>query len=616
MAENMTGMKRTCRGAELTTADVGRTVTLMGWCHKQRDLGGLVFITLRDRSGEIQLLIDDQSPAAAREAAARVRSEYVVAATGLVQRRSAPNPNMPTGEIELHVGELRILSESQTPPFYIEEKASANESLRLKYRYLDLRRPDMQRNLMLRHRIAKVARDYFDRNGFLDIETPILTKSTPEGARDYLVPSRVFNGKFFALPQSPQLFKQLLMLAGYDRYMQIARCFRDEDLRADRQPEFTQIDLEMAFVDVEDVLAVNEGFLAELFQEIMGVTVSLPLPRMTYVEAMDRFGSDKPDTRFGLELMNVSDIAAQSGFQVFTGALEAGGSVRLICVPGGAQMSRKEIDSLGEFVKTYKAKGLAWITVEEHPRGSITKYVDATMLQHLAERAGAQAGDLLLIVADKDPVVFSALGALRVEVAKRLNLIPLNAYNLLWVTEFPLLEFDAEANRYVAMHHPFTSPMDEDLQLLETDPGRVRAKAYDIVLNGTELGGGSIRIHNQDVQQKMFSLLGFTKEQAWSRFGFLLEAFSYGVPPHGGLAYGLDRIVMLLGGLDSIREVIAFPKVQNSSCLMTEAPDFVEPKQLDELGLLLTEAIAAEMAENTARLAGSGSEKPEIPEEG
>ena len=616
MAENMIGMKRTCRGAELTTADVGRTVTLMGWCHKQRDLGGLVFITLRDRSGEIQLLIDDQSPEKAREAAARVRSEYVVAATGLVQRRSAPNPNMPTGEIELHVDELRILSESQTPPFYIEEKASANESLRLKYRYLDLRRPDMQRNLMLRHRIAKVARDYFDRNGFLDIETPILTKSTPEGARDYLVPSRVFNGKFFALPQSPQLFKQLLMLAGYDRYMQIARCFRDEDLRADRQPEFTQIDLEMAFVDVEDVLAVNEGFLAELFQEIMGVTVSLPLPRMTYVEAMDRFGSDKPDTRFGLELRNVSDIAAQSGFQVFTGALEAGGSVRLICVPGGAQMSRKEIDSLGEFVKTYKAKGLAWITVEEHPRGSITKYVDATMLQHLAERAGALAGDLLLIVADKDAVVFSALGALRVEVAKRLNLIPQNAYNLLWVTEFPLLEFDAEANRYVAMHHPFTSPMDEDLPLLETDPGRVRAKAYDIVLNGTELGGGSIRIHNQDVQQKMFSLLGFTKEQAWSRFGFLLEAFSYGVPPHGGLAYGLDRIVMLLGGLDSIREVIAFPKVQNSSCLMTEAPDFVEPKQLDELGLLLTGTAAAEMAENTARLAGSGSEKSEIPEEG
>ncbi len=595
MADNMNGLKRTCRGAELTTADVGRTVTLMGWCHKQRDLGGLVFITLRDRSGEIQLLVDDQSPAGARETAAKVRSEFVVAAVGQVQRRSSPNPNMPTGEIELHVHELRILSESRTPPFYIEETASANESLRLKYRYLDLRRPDMQKNMMLRHLITKVTRDYFDREGFLDIETPILTKSTPEGARDYLVPSRIFNGKFFALPQSPQLFKQLLMLAGYDRYMQIARCFRDEDLRADRQPEFTQIDLEMAFVDVEDVIAVNEGFLAELFRKVMGIEITLPLPRLTYAEAMARYGSDKPDTRFGIELKDISDIAGQSGFQVFTHAIEAGGSIGMICVPSGSQLSRKEIDSLGEYVKTYKAKGLAWITVEDHPRGSITKFVDATMLGHLASRAGALAGDLLLIVADQTPIVHNALGALRIEVARRMNLIPANTYNLLWVTQFPLLEHDAEENRYVAMHHPFTSPMDEDVPLLETDPGRVRAKAYDIILNGTELGGGSIRIHNQDLQQKMFSLLGFTSEQAWSRFGFLLEAFSYGVPPHGGLAYGLDRIVMLLAGLDSIRDVIAFPKVQNSSCLMTQAPGQVEQKQLDELGLVLSQKAAAEL---------------------
>ena len=611
MAESMYGMKRTARCAEITTADIGREMTLMGWCHKQRDLGGLVFITLRDRSGEIQLLIDEQSPEAARTAAAKVRSEYVVAARGTIERRAAPNPNMPTGEIELHVAELRILSESLTPPFYIEENISANESLRLKYRYLDLRRPDMQRNFFLRHRIAKVARDYFDRNGFLDIETPMLTKSTPEGARDYLVPSRIFNGRFFALPQSPQLFKQLLMLSGFDRYMQIARCFRDEDLRADRQPEFTQIDLEMAFVDVEDVIAVNEGFLVELFREIMGIEISLPLPRLTYAEAMDRFGSDKPDIRLGMELKDVSAIVAQSGFSVFANALEAGGSVRMICVPGGSSLSRKEIDSLGEFVKTYKAKGLAWLTVEDHPRGSITKFIDATMMGHLADLAGAQGGDLLLFVADRTEVVFNALGALRVEAAKRLKLIPENSFKLLWVTEFPLLEYSEEDKRYVAMHHPFTSPMDEDVPLLDTDPGRVRAKAYDIVLNGTELGGGSIRIHDQALQSRMFSLLGFSREQAWSRFGFLLDAFAYGVPPHGGLAYGLDRVAMLLGGLDSIRDVIAFPKVQNSSCLMTEAPDYVDQKQLDEIGLQLSPAAIAVRDDELARRSAAFASQPE-----
>ncbi|MGI6297859.1 MAG: aspartate--tRNA ligase [Saccharofermentanales bacterium] len=589
MAESIYGMKRTARCAEVSTEDIGNEITLMGWCHKQRDLGGLIFITLRDRSGEMQLLIDEESPAAAQAAAAKVRSEYVVAARGTLQRRASPNPNMPTGELELHVEELRVLAEAQTPPFYIEENVSANESLRLKYRYLDLRRPDMQKNFMLRHQITKVTRDYFDKQGFLDIETPILTKSTPEGARDYLVPSRVFNGKFFALPQSPQLFKQLLMVSGFDRYMQIARCFRDEDLRADRQPEFTQIDVEMAFVNIEDVISVNEGFLQELFRKVKGIEIQLPLPRLTYAEAMDRFGSDKPDTRFGMELKDVSHIVAQSGFSVFANTIEAGGSVRMISVPGGASLSRKEIDSLGEYVKTYRAKGLAWLTVEDHPRGSINKFIDHTMLNHLAGVGEAHGGDLLLFIADQNDVALNALGALRTEVARRLNLIPENSYNLLWVTEFPLLEFDEEAQRYVAMHHPFTSPMDEDIALLDTDPKTARAKAYDIVLNGTELGGGSIRIHDQALQQKMFSLLGFTQEQAWSRFGFLLEAFTYGVPPHGGIAYGLDRIVMLLGGLDSIRDVIAFPKVQNSSCLLTGAPDYVDQQQLVEIGLELSD---------------------------
>lgn len=587
MAEIMQGLKRTSRCAEITTEMLGQDITLMGWCHKQRDLGGLVFITLRDRSGEIQLLIDENSPAEVREKATKVRSEYVLAVRGRLQKRAAANPAMKTGDVEVQVMELRILSESQTPPFYIEENVNANEALRLKYRYLDLRRPDMQDKLKLRHRITKLTRDYYDTEGFYEIETPILIKSTPEGARDYLVPSRVFQGRFFALPQSPQLYKQLLMLAGYDRYMQIARCFRDEDLRADRQPEFTQIDLEMAFVDVDDVIAINEGFLRRLFAEVMDFEVQLPLPRMTYEEAMRRYGSDKPDIRFGLELKDISDLVADSPFKAFADAVASGGSVQLIAVPGGSAFSRKEIDSLGEYVKTYRAKGLAWLTVEDTPRGSITKFVTPELVVAMAERAQASAGDLLLIVADKLPVVQDALGNLRCEIARRTQLVRPDDFKLLWVTEFPLLEFDEEEQRYVAKHHPFTSPMDEDLMLLATDPGAVRAKAYDIVLNGTEIGGGSIRIHDQDLQKKMFSLLGFTEEQAWNRFGYLLEAFQYGVPPHGGLAFGLDRLVMLLTDSDSIRDVIAFPKIANSSCPMTDAPGTVDQKQLDELGLAI-----------------------------
>ena len=585
MAETMTGLKRTMRCAELTTLDIGREVVLMGWCHKQRDLGGLTFISLRDRTGEIQLVIDENSPQDIREKASKVRSEFVLAAVGKVARRSAPNDALPTGEIEIMVNELRILSESQTPPFYIEENVDTNESLRLKYRYLDLRRPDMQRKMILRHKITKCARDYYDDNGFLDIETPMLTKSTPEGARDYLVPSRVHAGKYYALPQSPQLFKQLLMLSGYDRYMQIARCFRDEDLRSDRQPEFTQIDLEMAFVDVDDIIAINEGFIKKVFREILDVDVTIPLRRLTFATAMDRFGSDKPDLRFGMELVNVSDLLADSGLGVFANAISEGGSVRLINVPGGATMTRKEIDSLGEFIKTYRAKGLAWITCDAEPRGSVLKFMTPGLLEKLYSRANSKHGDLLLLIADKNEIVFDALGQLRCEVAKRCKTIDPSLYELLWVTEFPLFEYDEEEKRFVAKHHPFTSPMDEDVSLLETDPIKARAKAYDIILNGCELGGGSIRIHDQELQKQMFNKLGFTDEEAWERFGFLLKAFQYGVPPHGGLAFGLDRLAMLMTGSESIRDVIAFPKVQNASCLMTDAPNVVDQKQLDDLSI-------------------------------
>ncbi len=585
MAESMNGLSRTSRCAEIDLGAIGSIMTLMGWCHKQRDLGGLIFITLRDRSGEVQLVVDDTCPDTVREKASRVRSEFVIAVQGVLQKRSAANPEMKTGEVELLVSDLRILSEAETPPFYIEKGVEANESLRLKYRYLDLRRPDMQENMILRHKIAKAARDYYDAQGFLEIETPMLTKSTPEGARDYLVPSRVYPGHFFALPQSPQLFKQLLMLSGYDRYMQIARCFRDEDLRADRQPEFTQIDLEMSFVDAEDIIAVNEGFIQHLFKSVMDIDIQLPLPRLQYSEAMTRFGSDKPDLRFGMELKDISDLVAESEFKVFSGAVASGGSVRLIAVPGGAEMSRKEIDKLGEFVKTYRAKGLAWLTAEASPRGSILKFMTPELIQAIIERADAASGDLLLIVADKNTVVFDALGQLRCEVARSRGLIDPDSWEFVWVTDFPLMEFDEEDGRYYAKHHPFTCPRDEDLELLETDLGKVRAKAYDIVLNGTELGGGSIRIHDQALQQKMFDMLGMSREQAQDRFGFLLDAFKYGVPPHGGLAFGLDRLVMLLTGSESIRDVIAFPKVQNSSCLMTQAPDTVDNKQLDELGI-------------------------------
>lgn len=588
MAETIQGLKRSCRAEELSETMLGQELTLMGWCQKQRDLGGLIFITLRDRSGLLQLVADDDSPAEVREKAARVRSEYVLAARGVLRLREAPNPEMPTGLWELHLQELRILSEAKTPPFYIEEGVEVKESLRLQHRYLDLRRPDMQAVIKLRSDVSNFTRHFFEDEGFLDIETPMMGKSTPEGARDYLVPSRVFQGRFFALPQSPQLYKQLLMTAGCDRYFQIARCFRDEDLRADRQPEFSQIDLEMSFVDREDVMNMVETYLVELLRKIKGQALDEPFLRLTWREAMERYGSDKPDLRFGLELCDISDLAAAMDFQVFAQALAGGGSVRLITVPGGGSMTRKEIDKLGEFVKTYKAKGLAWLAPAQEWRGSILKFVDSESRDALLERSGAAEGDLLLIVADPDNrVVLDALGHLRAEVAAKRGLFDPATDKLLWVTDFPLLEWDEEAGRYSAMHHPFTMPMDEDIPLLDTDPGQVRAKAYDIVMNGYELGGGSIRIHDRDLQNRMFGLLGFTEEAAYANFSFLLDAFSYGVPPHGGLAIGLDRLIMLLAGLDNIREVIAFPKVQTSADLMTQAPGEVSRKQLDELGLLI-----------------------------
>ncbi len=584
--ENIQGMKRTHRCAELTVADNGKEVVLMGWVQRRRDLGALVFVTLRDRSGIIQVVFNSDTNPELHEKALQVRSEFVLAVRGTLQLRSpeAVNKNMPTGELEVIASELRILSKSETPPFHIEEDSGANEVLRLKYRYLDLRRPDIQKKLILRHRIAKIARDYYDVNGFIEIETPVLGRSTPEGARDYLVPSRVHPGKFYALPQSPQLFKQLLMVSGFDRYIQITKCFRDEDLRADRQPEFTQIDLEMSFVDVEDVIKVNEGFIQKLFREALNLDIPAPFKRLTFQEAMTRYGSDKPDTRFGLELVDISDIAGTSGFKVFTDAIANGGSVRAINAKGGGAFSRKEIDALGEVVKTYKAKGLAWIVVEENGiKSPIAKFLSEEETSNIVNRLKAETGDLLLFVADKDEIVCDALGHLRLVLGEKLNLIDRDIYDVLWVTEFPLLERDEEENRWVAKHHPFTSPMDEDIEYLDSDPGRVRAKAYDIVINGYEVGGGSIRIHNQELQQKMFNTIGFTNEQAKERFGFLLEAFRYGTPPHGGLAFGLDRLVMLLAKTDNIKDVIAFPKVQNASDLMTGAPDVVDDKQLDDL---------------------------------
>ncbi|HPD00677.1 MAG TPA: aspartate--tRNA ligase [Acetivibrio sp.] len=591
MGESIRGLKRTHMCAGLGINDVGKNVTVMGWCHRTRNLGGVIFINIRDRSGIIQTVYNDESDPEIFEKASTVRGEYVVAVSGVVSNRApeAINPEMATGEIEIIAKELRILSSAETPPMYIEEDSDVNEATRLKYRYIDLRRPDMQRNLMLRHRVSKIARDYYDEKGFLEIETPMLTKSTPEGARDYLIPSRVHPGKFFALPQSPQLFKQLLMVSGFDRYFQIVKCFRDEDLRADRQPEFTQIDLEMSFVNVDDVLSVNEEFIKRLFKEAINVDIEIPLLRMPYKEAMERFGSDKPDIRFGLELVNVSDLVENCGFKVFSDAVNSDGSVRAINAKGcGEKFKRKEIDALVELVKTYKAKGMAWIVVEENGlKSSITKFFSEDEMNAILQRVEAQPGDLICFVADKDEVVFDSLGQLRLEIARKLGLTDSKEFKLLWVTEFPLLEYDEEEKRYVAKHHPFTSPMDEDIELLDTDPGKVRAKAYDMVLNGNEIGGGSIRIHSQELQSKMFKLLGFSDEDAWARFGFLLEAFKYGTPPHGGMAFGLDRLVMLMAGRSSIRDVIAFPKVQNASCLMSNAPDDVDPEQIKELHIKL-----------------------------
>ncbi len=595
MAELLMGWKRTHYCAEPGAESVGKEILLMGWAGTWRNLGSLIFIGLRDRTGVMQVVFDESTLDKDTFASAEsIRSEYVLAVRGVLERRSPDmvNKNMTTGEFELRATELKILATSETPPIYITDELDAQEQIRLKYRYLDLRRPAMQRFQMVRHQISKVARDYFAENGFLEIETPVLCKSTPEGARDYLVPSRIHHGKFYALPQSPQLFKQLLMLSGFDRYFQIARCFRDEDLRADRQPEFTQIDLEMSFVDVEDVLAVNEGFIARLLKETRNVDVKLPLPRITYADAMERFGSDKPDTRFGLEFVNITDIVEDSGFSVFSDAAKAGGSVRCINAKGAQpQFTRKQIDELAEYVKTYRAKGLAWLSMK--PDGvqcSFAKFLTEEQLAAIIERSGAETGDILFFIADgKNSVVYQALGALRLEVGRRLGLMDDNAVNLLWVTEFPLLEYSEEENRYVAMHHPFTSPMDEDLRYLENEPGRVRAKAYDMVLNGNEIGGGSIRIHSQEIQMRMFHALGFTDEQAQSRFGFLMNAFKYGAPPHGGLAYGLDRLVMLIAGTSNIRDVIAFPKVQTASCLMSNAPDFVDDAQLEELAIAVTD---------------------------
>ena len=598
MAESMMGLKRTHRCTEVTESNIGQTVTVMGWVQRSRNKGGIIFTDLRDRSGILQIIFEDKDIGPEGfDKAYKLRSEFVIAVVGRVEKRAGEaNKALKTGTIEVRATELRILSEAETPPFPIEADSKTKEELRLKYRYLDLRRPDIQKNIMLRSRIVTVIRNYFMNEGFLEIETPILQKSTPEGARDYLVPSRIHPGNFYALPQSPQLFKQLLMCSGYDRYFQVAKCFRDEDLRADRQPEFTQIDLEMSFVDVDDVIAVNEGAIAKVFKEVLDIDVPLPIRRMTWTEAMNRFGSDKPDLRFGMELTDVSDVVKGCGFGVFTGALENGGTVRGINVKGQAEMPRKKIDALVDFAKGYGAKGLAYLCIlpDGTYKSSFLKFMSDDEVKSLVEAMDGKPGDLLLFAADKTEIVWNVLGALRLEVARLYDMIPQGQFNFLWVTEFPLLEWSEEENRYKAMHHPFTMPMDEDIQYLDSDPGRVRAKAYDIVLNGTELGGGSVRIHQSDIQEKMFEILGFEKEDAYTRFGFLLNAFKYGVPPHAGLAYGLDRLVMLMVGAESIREVMAFPKVKDASDLMSEAPNVVDDKQLEELGIKIDIKEAAE----------------------
>lgn len=593
MAESMQGLHRSHRCTEVNNTMIGQTVTVMGWVQKSRNKGGIIFVDLRDRSGILQVIFEEANCGeACFEKAEKLRSEFVAAITGTVAKRGgAVNENLATGDIEVIASDIRILAEADTPPFPIEENSKTKEELRLKYRYLDLRRPDLQKNIMMRSKVTTLTRAFLAEEGFIEIETPTLCKSTPEGARDYLVPSRVHPGEFYALPQSPQIYKQLLMCSGYDRYFQIARCYRDEDLRADRQPEFTQIDMELSFVDVDDVIDVNERLLARLFKEVIGVDVQLPIQRMTYKEAMERFGSDKPDLRFGMELCDVTDVVKDCEFVVFKNAIENGGSVRGINANGQGAMPRKKIDALVDFAKGYGAKGLAYIAIQEDGsyKSSFAKFMKEEEMAALIDKMQGKPGDLLLFAADKSKLVYDVLGALRLEIANQLGLLHKDEYRFVWVTEFPLLEWSEELGRYQAMHHPFTMPMEEDLQYIESDPGRVRAKAYDIVLNGTEIGGGSVRIHQNDVQEQMFKALGFTMERAYDQFGFLLNAFKYGVPPHAGLAYGLDRLVMIMAQQDSIRDVIAFPKVKDASCLMSEAPNTVDPKQLEELGIEILE---------------------------
>ena len=590
MGEALGGLKRTMMCGEPREANIGSKITLMGWVQRNRKLGGLEFIDLRDRTGIMQIVFGEEINVESFEKAKSVRPEYCIAVTGEVVKRQSPNENMPTGMVELLCEEIKILSESDTPPIYIKEDLDAAENIRLKYRYLDLRRPDMHKIFAIRSKTTKVIRDYLEENNFLDVETPVLGKSTPEGARDYLVPSRNYQGKFYALPQSPQLYKQLLMMSGFDRYYQIAKCFRDEDLRANRQPEFTQVDMELSFVEQDDVMALNEGLIARVFKEVVGVDVQLPIKRMTFNEAMEKYGSDKPDLRFGMEITNITEAVKDMDFVVFKSAIENGGSIRALCLKGGASLGRKPIDKLGEFVKTYRAKGLAWIQLkEEGVKSSLAKFLTDEVTENIVKTIGAETGDAIFIVADKDSVVLQSLGALRLELAKQFDLIKdKNEFNFTWVTEFPFFEYSEEEERFKACHHPFTSPMDEDLEFVESDPARVRAKAYDLVLNGEELGGGSIRIHDSAIQERMLKALGFTEERAWESFGFLLQALKFGAPPHGGLAFGLDRMVMFLAGTENIKDVIAFPKNQNAFCYLSEAPNVVDEKQIDELGLIIT----------------------------